>query len=49
VKSLSLMLIIGWRNDVEDHFTEISLFILVGQSLYPRGVGLFPAMGCMVP
>jgi hypothetical protein len=43
------MLIIGWRNDDADRFTEISLFRSVGPSLQPLEVGLFPSTGCMVP
>jgi hypothetical protein len=47
-KSRPPTLILGWRNDDADCFTKISLFRLVGPSLQPREVGLFPGTGCMV-
>jgi hypothetical protein len=31
-----------------NHFTEINLFWLVGPSLQPGELGLFPGTGCMV-
>jgi hypothetical protein len=49
VKSRPPTLIVGWRNDDANCFTEINLFRLVGPSLHPREVGLFPGMGCMDP
>jgi hypothetical protein len=48
-KSRPPKLIVGWRNDDVNHFTEINLFWLVSPSLQHGELWLFPGIGYMVP